>query len=71
MSPHRFFRWLLVSLVIGGMVMALAGEWTSLYLWGFTLGLSGVFLYATLLFWMTISHESGFGRRRKAPMPWR
>jgi protein-S-isoprenylcysteine O-methyltransferase Ste14 len=48
MSPHRFFRWLLVSLIIGGMVMALAGEWTSLYLWGFTLGLSGVFLYATL-----------------------
>jgi protein-S-isoprenylcysteine O-methyltransferase Ste14 len=48
MTPHRFFRWLLVSLVIGGMVMALAGEWTSLYLWGFTLGLSGVFLYATL-----------------------
>jgi protein-S-isoprenylcysteine O-methyltransferase Ste14 len=28
--------------------MALAGEWTSLYLWGFTLGISGVFLYATL-----------------------
>jgi protein-S-isoprenylcysteine O-methyltransferase Ste14 len=48
-TPHRFFRWLLVSLVIGGVVMALAGEWTSLYLWGFTLGISGVFLYATLL----------------------
>ena len=48
MTPHRFFRWLLVSLVIGGVVMALAGEWTSLYLWGFTLGMSGVFLYATL-----------------------
>ena len=28
--------------------MALAGEWTSPYLWGFTLGISGVFLYATL-----------------------
>jgi protein-S-isoprenylcysteine O-methyltransferase Ste14 len=47
-TPHRFFRWLLVSLVIGGIVMALAGEWTSRYLWGFTLGMSGVFLYATL-----------------------
>src|SRR5215831_17029252 len=48
MTPHRFFRWLLVSLVIGAIVMTLAGEWTSRYLWGFTLGISGVFLYATL-----------------------
>jgi protein-S-isoprenylcysteine O-methyltransferase Ste14 len=47
-TPHRFSRWLLVSLVIGGIVMALAGEWTSVYLWGFTLGISGVFLYATV-----------------------
>src|SRR5262245_66319543 len=28
--------------------MGLAGEWTSSYLWDFTLGISGVFLYATL-----------------------
>lgn len=47
-TPHRFVRWLLVSCVIGGTVMALAGNWTSPYLWAFTLGFSAVFLYATL-----------------------
>jgi protein-S-isoprenylcysteine O-methyltransferase Ste14 len=47
-TPHRFFRWLLVSVVVGGIVMGLAGEWMSPYLWGFTLGISGVFLNATL-----------------------
>ena len=48
LTPLRFFRWLAVSVVIGGTVMALAGEWTSPYLWWFTLGFSAVFLYATL-----------------------
>lgn len=47
-TPHRFFRWLLVSLAIGGSVMGLAGQWTSPYLWAFTFGFSAVFLYATL-----------------------
>src|SRR5262245_66221080 len=44
----RFLRWVLASVVIGGLVMALAGQWTSPYLWGFAIGFSGVFLYATL-----------------------
>jgi len=45
---RRLLRWLLASILIGGGVMALAGQWTSLYLWSFALGFSGVFLYATL-----------------------
>ena len=48
LTPARFIRWVLVSLFIGGGVMALAGQWTSPYLWGFALGFSAVFLYATL-----------------------
>src|SRR5262249_6982758 len=47
-TPHRFFRWLLVSAVVGVAVMALAGDWTSPDLWAFTLGFSAVLLYATL-----------------------
>jgi len=39
---------LLASVVIGGGVMALAGQWTSPYLWGFAIGFAAVFLYATL-----------------------
>jgi protein-S-isoprenylcysteine O-methyltransferase Ste14 len=44
----RFLRWLLVSIVIGGTVMALAGQWTSPFLWGLAVGVSAVFLYATV-----------------------
>lgn len=48
LTPARFIRWLLVSIVIGGGVMSLAGDWTSSYLWSFAIGFSAVFLYATL-----------------------
>ena len=44
----RSIRWLVVSLLLGGGVMALAGDWTSPYLWGFAIGFSTVFLYATV-----------------------
>jgi protein-S-isoprenylcysteine O-methyltransferase Ste14 len=44
----RSIRWLLASVFIGGGMMALAGQWTSPYLWGFALGFSAVFLYATV-----------------------
>jgi protein-S-isoprenylcysteine O-methyltransferase Ste14 len=37
-----------VSIVIGGTVMALAGQWTSPFLWGLAVGVSAVFLYATV-----------------------
>src|SRR5262245_21904399 len=47
-ATPRFLRWLLVSLVLGGGIMLLAGEWKSPYLWGLALGLSAVFLYATV-----------------------
>jgi protein-S-isoprenylcysteine O-methyltransferase Ste14 len=48
LTPARSIRWFLVSVFIGGGVMALAGQWTSAYLWGFALGFSAVFLYATV-----------------------
>jgi protein-S-isoprenylcysteine O-methyltransferase Ste14 len=48
LTPARVIRWLLVTTGVGGVVMGLAGEWTSPYLWDFTLGISAVFLYATL-----------------------
>jgi protein-S-isoprenylcysteine O-methyltransferase Ste14 len=37
-----------VSIVIGGTVMALAGQWTSPFLWSLAVGVSAVFLYATV-----------------------
>src|SRR5262245_14847754 len=48
LNTRRFLRWILASGLIGGGMMALAGQWTSPYLWGFALGFSAVFLYATL-----------------------
>ena len=42
-------RWFLVSTVLGGAVMTLAGEWRSPYLWVFAIGISAIFLYASLL----------------------
>jgi protein-S-isoprenylcysteine O-methyltransferase Ste14 len=48
LNPARFFRWLLVSVVVGGTAMTLAGQWTSPYLWGFTIGISAIFLYASV-----------------------
>src|SRR5262245_43235167 len=48
LNVRRLLRWLLASVFIGGAVMALAGQWTSPYLWSFALGFSVVFLYATL-----------------------
>jgi protein-S-isoprenylcysteine O-methyltransferase Ste14 len=47
--PARFVRWLLASLVIGGAVMGLAGQWTSPYLWSFAVGFSALLLYATFV----------------------
>src|SRR4029079_2997155 len=44
----RIVRWSLVSLLLGGGLMALAGQWTSPYLWGFAAGFSAVFLYASI-----------------------
>lgn len=45
---RRLLRWLVASFAVGGALMALAGQWTSPYLWGFAVGFSGVFLYASL-----------------------
>ncbi len=44
----RVRRWAIASLAIGGSVMALAGEWTSPYLWAFAVGTSAALLYGTL-----------------------
>ena len=44
----RLLRWFLASTLIGAGAMALAGQWTSPYFWGFAIGFSAVFLYATL-----------------------
>src|ERR1043165_209934 len=44
----RVLRWILVSATVGGGVMALAGQWTSPYLWYFAIGFSAVFLYASV-----------------------
>ena len=43
----RLIRWALVSLVIGGSVMALAGEWNSAYLWGMAASVAMLGLWAT------------------------
>jgi protein-S-isoprenylcysteine O-methyltransferase Ste14 len=47
--PARFVRWLIASVVIGGAIMGLAGQWTSPYLWSFVVGLSALLFYATLV----------------------
>jgi protein-S-isoprenylcysteine O-methyltransferase Ste14 len=44
----RIVRWALASFILGGVLMSLAGQWTSPYLWGFSAGFSAVFLYASL-----------------------
>src|SRR5258708_3692562 len=48
LNPARLLRWLLVSVVVGATAMTLAGQWTSPYLWGFTIGISAIFLYASV-----------------------
>jgi protein-S-isoprenylcysteine O-methyltransferase Ste14 len=48
LNRSRLIRWLLVSVVVGATTMALAGQWTSPYLWGFTIGISAIFLYASV-----------------------
>ena len=61
----RIVRWLLVSIVIGGAVMALAGQWTSPYLWEFTIGISAIFLYASL----TVLDDDLARERFRPPSP--
>ena len=48
LNRSRLLRWFLVSVVVGATTMALAGQWTSPYLWGFTIGISAIFLYASV-----------------------
>jgi len=47
-TSTRLFRWLLASIVVGLAIMALAGQWTSPYLWGLAIAFSAVFLYANV-----------------------
>ena len=39
-------RWALITIVFGGGVLALSGEWTSPLIWTFVIGVSLLFLYA-------------------------
>jgi protein-S-isoprenylcysteine O-methyltransferase Ste14 len=45
-TRKRLARWLVFTVVFGGGVMALSGEWTSPLLWTFALGVSALVLYA-------------------------
>ena len=50
-------RWALVTVLIGGGVMALAGDWTSPLLWTFIVGVSGMALYALTAMAPDLAHE--------------
>jgi len=41
-------RWILFSVVFGGGLLALSGEWTSVLLWTYLVGVSAVFFYALI-----------------------
>ena len=45
---RRIRRWLLVTVVVGGGVLALSGEWRSPIMWTFVVGFSALVLYAML-----------------------
>jgi protein-S-isoprenylcysteine O-methyltransferase Ste14 len=45
-TRRRITRWLTFTVVFGGGVLALSGEWTSPLLWTFVLGVSALVLYA-------------------------
>ena len=45
---RRVARWIVASVVFGGVMMALQGDWASPFLWGLTFGFSGVFAYASI-----------------------
>lgn len=43
----RLSRWMLVSVLLGGGVMALAGQWRSPYLWAVAMGIAGLGCWGT------------------------
>jgi protein-S-isoprenylcysteine O-methyltransferase Ste14 len=44
----RILRWLVISSVFGGAMMALAGDWRSPYLWSVAIAIAGLGLWVTL-----------------------
>ena len=44
----KFTRWLLVTVIVCGTLLALSGEWTSPLLWTYLTGVSAVFFYAMM-----------------------
>ena len=57
----KMTRWLLFTVVFGGGMLALSGEWTSPLLWTYLIGVSAVFLYAL------VSLDADLARERFHP----